>query len=165
MGLIGSIAGGALGAAGSIFGGISASKAMRRVKKNLQTQKEANQNWYDRRYNEDATQRADAQRILTQTEESIRNRNRQAAGAQAVMGGTDESTAAAKAANAQALADATSQIAAGAENRKDQIEQTYQQRDSQINEALNNLEINKAQAISQAVQGVAKAGAGIAGAF
>lgn len=165
MGLIGSIAGGALGAAGSIFGGISASKAMKRVKKNLQAQKEANQNWYDRRYNEDATQRADAQRILTQTEESIRNRNRQAAGAQAVMGGTDESTAAAKAANAQALADATSQIAAGAENRKDQIEQTYQQRDSQINEALNNLEVNKAQAISQAVQGVAKAGAGIAGAF
>lgn len=165
MGLIGSIAGGALGAAGSIFGGISASKAMRRVKKNLQAQKEANQNWYDRRYNEDATQRADAQRILTLTEESIRNRNRQAAGAQAVMGGTDESTAAAKAANAQALADATSQIAAGAENRKDQIEQTYQQRDSQINEALNNLEMNKAQAISQAVQGVAKAGAGIAGAF
>lgn len=165
MGLIGSIAGGALGAAGSIFGGISASKAMRRVKKNLQAQKEANQNWYDRRYNEDATQRADAQRILTQTEESIRNRNRQAAGAQAVMGGTDESTAAAKAANAQALADSTSQIAVNAENRKDQIEQTYQQRDSQINEALNNLEINKAQAISQAVQGVAKAGAGIAGAF
>lgn len=165
MGLIGSIAGGALGAAGSIFGGISASKAMRRVKKNLQAQKEANQNWYDRRYNEDATQRADAQRILTQTEESIRNRNRQAAGSQAVMGGTDESTAAAKAANAQALADATSQIAVNAENRKDQIEQTYQQRDSQINEALNNLEINKAQAISQAVQGVAKAGAGIAGAF
>lgn len=165
MGLIGSIAGGALGAAGSIFGGISASKAMRRVKKNLQAQKEANQNWYDRRYNEDATQRADAQRILTQTEESIRNRNRQAAGAQAVMGGTGESTAAAKAANAQALADATSQIAVNAENRKDQIEQTYQQRDSQINEALNNLEINKAQAISQAVQGVAKAGAGIAGAF
>lgn len=166
MGLIGSsIAGGALGAAGSIFGGISASKAMRRVKKNLQAQKEANQNWYDRRYNEDATQRADAQRILTQTEESIRNRNRQAAGAQAVMGGTDESTAAAKAANAQALADATSQIAVNAENRKDQIEQTYQQRDSQINEALNNFEINKAQAISQAVQGVAKAGAGIAGAF
>lgn len=165
MGLIGSIAGGALGAAGCIFGGISASKAMRRVKKNLQAQKEANQNWYDRRYNEDATQRADAQRILTQTEDSIRIRNRQAAGAQAVMGGTDESTAAAKAANAQALADATSQIAVNAENRKDQIEQTYQQRDSQINEALNNLEINKAQAISQAVQGVAKAGAGIAGAF
>lgn len=165
MGLFGSIAGGALGAVGSIFGGISASRAMKKVKKNLQAQQQANKDWYNRRYNEDATQRADAQRILTKTEESIRNRNRQAAGAQAVMGGTEESVAAAKAANNQALADATSQIAVNAEARKDQIEQTYQQRDAQINDALNNLEINKAQAISSAVQGVAQAGAGIAGAF
>lgn len=157
MGLIGSIAGGALGAAGSIFGGISASKAMRRVKKNLQAQKEANQNWYDRRYNEDATQRADAQRILTQTEESIRNRNRQAAGAQAVMGGTDESTAAAKAANNQALADATSQIAVNADARKDQIEQTYRAKDDEYVNQLNQIEQGKAQAIAGAVQGVASA--------
>ena len=89
MGLIGA----AVGAAGSIFGGISASKAMKRMKKNVEAQRKANQDWYDRRYNEDATQRADAQRILTQTELSIKNRNQQAAGAQAVMGGTDESTA------------------------------------------------------------------------
>lgn len=163
--MIGSLVGAGLSAVGSIFGGISASKAMKKVKKNLQQQKQANQDWYDRRYNEDATQRADAQRILTKTEESIRNRNRQAAGAQAVMGGTEESVAAAKAANNQALADATSQIAVNAEARKEQIEQTYQQKDAQISDALNNLEINKAQAISSAVQGVAQAGAGMAGAF
>ena len=163
--MIGSLIGAGLSAVGSIFGGISASKAMKKVKNNLEDQKQANQDWYDRRYNEDATQRADAQRILTKTEESIKNRNRQAAGAQAVMGGTEESVAAAKAANNQALADATSQIAVNAEARKDQIEQTYQQKDAQINDALNNLEINKAQAISSAVQGVAQAGAGIAGAF
>lgn len=163
--MIESLVGAGLSAVGSIFGGISASKAMKKVKKNLQQQKQANQDWYDRRYNEDATQRADAQRILTKTEESIRNRNRQAAGAQAVMGGTEESVAAAKAANNQALADATSQIAVNAEARKDQIEQTYQQRDAQINDALNNLEIKKSEAISSAVQGVTQAGAGIAGAF
>ena len=149
--MIGSLVGAGLSAVGSIFGGISASKAMKKVKKNLQAQKQANQDWYDRRYNEDATQRADAQRILTKTEESIKNRNRQAAGAQAVMGGTEESVAAAKAANNQALADATSQIAVNAEARKDQIEQTYQQKDAQINDALNNLEINKAQAISSEI--------------
>lgn len=163
--MTGSLIGAGLQAVGSIFGGISASKAMKEVKKNLQAQKQVNQDWYDRRYNEDATQRADAQRILTKTEESIRNRNRQAAGAQAVMGGTEESVAAAKAANNQALADATSQIAVNAEARKDQIEQTYQQRDAQINDALNNLEIKKSEAISSAVQGVTQAGAGIAGAF
>lgn len=165
MGILGSAIGGALGIGASIFGGISASKAMKKVKRNIEGQMKENQNWYDRRYNEDATQRADAQRILTKTEESIRNRNRQAAGAQAVMGGTEESVAAAKAANNQALADATSQIAVNAEARKDQIEQTYQQRDAQIDDALNNLEIKKSEAISSAVQGVAQAGAGIAGAF
>lgn len=93
---LGSVLGGALGIGGSIFGGISASKAMKKVKKNLETQQSENQDWYDRRYNEDATQRADAQRILTMINESIRQRNQQAAGAQAVMGGTEESVAAAK---------------------------------------------------------------------
>lgn len=163
--MIGSIVGGAMSAVGSIFGGISASKAMKKVKKNLESQKQANQDWYDRRYNEDATQRADAQRILTQTEQSIKNRNRQAAGAQAVMGGTDESVAATKAANNEAMADATSRIAVAADARKDQIEQQYQARDAQLQAQLNDLEINKANAISQAVQGVAQAGAGIASAF
>lgn len=153
MGLIGS----AIGAAGSIFGGISASKAMKRAKKNVEAQRKKNQDWYDRRYNEDATQRADAQRILTQTEESIKQRNKQAAGSAAVMGGTDESMAAAKAANNQALADATSQIAANAEARKDNIEATYMANDNAFVEQLNQLEQGKAQAIGQAVQGVANA--------
>lgn len=153
MGLIGS----AIGAAGSIFGGISASRAAKKAKKNIEEQRQKNQDWYDRRYNEDATQRADAQRILTQTEESIKQRNRQAAGSAAVMGGTDESVAAAKAANNQALADATAQIAANADARKDNIEATYMQNDNAYVEQLNQIEMNKAQAIGQAVQGVANA--------
>ena len=153
MGLIGS----AIGAVGSIFGGIKASKAMKKAKRNVEAQRQKNQDWYDRRYNEDATQRADAQRILTQTEESIKQRNKQAAGSAAVMGGTDESVAAAKAANNQALADATSQIAANAEARKDNIEATYMANDNAFVEQLNQLEQGKAQAIGQAVQGVANA--------
>lgn len=153
MGLIGS----AIGAAGSIFGGISASKAMKKVKRNIEAQRKKNQDWYDQRYNEDATQRADAQRILTQTEESIKQRNKSAAGSAAVMGGTDESVAAAKAANNQALADATSEIAANADQRKDNIEATYMQNDNAFVEQLNNVEQQKAQAISSAVQGVTSA--------
>lgn len=154
-----------MSAVGSIFGGLSASKAMKKVRNNLQERQQANEAWYNRRYNEDATQRADAQRILTRTEDTIRNRNRQAAATQAVMGGTEESVAAEKAAGNQVLADATAQIAANAEARKDQIEQNFQQRDAQLNDALNNVELNKAKAISSAVQGVAEAGAGIASAF
>ena len=162
---MGGIEGTVVAGLGKIAGDTAPKKEKKKAKKNNKQQSRRNEDVNDRRYNEDATQRADAQRILTKTEESIRNRNRQAAGAQAVMGGTEESVAAAKAANNQALADATSQIAVNAEARKDQIEQTYQQRDAQIDDALNNLEIKKSEAISSAVQGVAQAGAGIAGAF
>lgn len=165
MGILGSAIGGTLGIGASIFGGISASKAMKKVKRNIEGQMKDNQNWYDRRYNEDATQRADAQRILTMTNENIRQRNQQAAGAQAVMGGTEESVAAAKAANNQALADATSQIAVNGERRKDQIESQYLQTKADLNDKLNNLEQAKAQAVSQAVQGVAQAGSNMASVF
>ena len=151
------VIGSAIGAAGSIFGGIKASKAMKKAKRNVEAQRQKNQDWYDRRYNEDATQRADAQRILTQTEESIKRRNKQAAGSAAVMGSTDESVAAAKAANNQALADATSQIAADAEARKDNIEATYLQNDNALTEQLNAIEQGKTNAISGAVQGVTHA--------
>lgn len=165
MGIFGSAIGGALGIGGAIFGGISASKAMKRAKEMVEEQKKENQDWYNRRYNEDATQRADAQRILTITNDNIRQRNQAAAGAQAVMGGTEESVAAAKAANNQALADATSQIAVNGERRKDQIESQYLQTKSDLNQQLQNLEIGKANAVSQAVQGVASAGANMADLF
>ena len=159
--MIGSLIGGAVGAIGSIFGGIQASKAMKKVKKNYEGRKAENKAWYDRRYNEDATQRADAQRILTMTQDAIRNRNRDAAGVQAVTGGTEESVAATKAANAKALADAASQIAVAGDRRKDRIEEQYQQRDAALDDALNNMELNRAGQIATAVKGVADAGAGI----
>ena len=162
---IGSLIGGAAGAVGSIFGGIKASQAMKKVKKNLNAQREANQNWFDRRYNEDATQRADAQRILTMTAENIKNRNRQAAGMAAVGGATEESLAATKAANSQALAEAASQIATAGEARKDNIENTYLQRDASIQDSLNNLEMNKANAITQAAQGFAQSMGTLGSAF
>ena len=163
MGLFGSIAGGVLGAAGSIFGGVKASKAMKRMKRNLEEQKRENQAWFDRRYNENATQRADAQQAISLMREEMKKRSQAAAGAQAVMGGTEESVAAAKAANNQALADATAQIAVNGERRKDAVEQQYQQRDAQLDDALNNLEVGKAQAIGQAVQGVAQAAGNLMG--
>ena len=130
---------------------------MKKARERVEQQKEENQDWYDRRYNEDATQRADAQRILTLTEDNIKNRNRQAAGTQAVMGGTDESTAATKAANSAAQANAAATIATNAEQRKDAIEGQYKERDAQLENQLENMEINKANAIAQATQGVADA--------
>ena len=163
--MISDIVGGALSVAGAIAGGISASKAMKKVKNNLEQQREQNRNWYDRRYNEDETQRADAQAMLSRTEEAIRERNRAAAGAKAVMGGTDESVAAEKSANAKAQADATAQIAVAGANRKDSIEAQYMAKDEALQSQLNDMERQKAGAVTGAIQGVADTAGNIANSF
>lgn len=85
------------------------------------------QNWYDRNYNADTTQRADAQSLLNYTAEQIKKRNKAAAGTQAVMGGTEESVAAEKQANSSAMAETASSIAAAGASRKDNIDKTYLQ--------------------------------------
>lgn len=162
MGMIGGAIGAAGSLASSIIGGVSATKALKQVKQNIEAQRQKNEDWYNRRFNEDATQRADAQRILTMTQESIKQRNKAAAGSAAVMGGTEESVAAAKAANNQALADATSQIAASADARKDNIEASYMQNDAAFVDQLNAVEQEKAKAIAeaakQASEGMSKMG-------
>lgn len=150
MGLIGA----GLGAVGAIFGGIKASQAMRQAARTIDKQQRENEDWYNRRYNEDATQRADAQRVLSMTEERLKQRNKAAAGRAAVMGTTDEGVAAEKAANAQVMADAAGQVAAGAEARKDAIEQQYQARKNELDAQKMQLRQQQAQAISQATQGV-----------
>lgn len=153
MGMIGS----AVGAAASIAGGIASAATMKKVKQNIEEQQRKNEDWYNRRYNEDSTQRADAQSILNATLQSIKDRNAQAAGAQAVMGGTDESVAAEKAANNKALSDATAQIAAAGDQRKDAIESQYQARDAQLANQMNDYYKNQAQNIQQATSAMASA--------
>lgn len=151
-----------MAAAGSIFGGLRRSKAAKRARRETEAQRKRNQDWFDRRWNEDGTQRADAQRLLSLTEDSIRNRNRAAAGAQAVMGGTDESLAATKAANSKALSDAASAINAQADNRKDAIERQYREADEGYSEDLRDIENERAKSIGQATQGVIGAAGDIA---
>lgn len=160
--MLGGIIGGATGALGGIFGGISKNKMLKKQMAMIKEQKRENQDWYDRRYNEDATQRADAQAILTKTADMIKQRNRQSAGTQAVMGGTEESVAAAKEANAKALSDATSQIAVAGAQRKDQIEGQYRERKQQLDETLRMLEGQKQSAFDIASNAVGGAVNGFA---
>lgn len=158
MGIWGSAIGAGLSAIGSIFGGSAASKAMRNVKKNLNERIDSNRNWYDRRYNEDATQRADAQRILAKTEEMIKNRNRAAAGAAAVNGGTSEAAVAQMAMNNEAFADTASRISAEGDRRKDTIESQYLGREDALQSELRDVERQKAANVAAATQGVIEAG-------
>lgn len=148
---------------GAIFGGIQAAKAQKKIRQNIEKQRAKNQAWYDRRYNEDATQRADAQAALANTLEAVRQSNRAAAGAAAVGGGTEESVAAARAANAQAIADTNAKIALAGAARKDTIEQQYQANENSYVDAINKSLGAQATAISQAAQGAGDVGSQLMG--
>lgn len=160
--MIGALIGAGLGLASSIAGGIANRKARRKQEQMLAQQQRENQAWYDRRYNEDPTKRADTVRLLTQMQEQIKNRNRAAKGRQAVMGGTEDSTTAVKEANNKTLADTTSQIVAANEARKDAIEQQYQQNKRSIQGQQIQMEAEKSADTANVVAGVAGTAANIA---
>ena len=160
--MIGALIGAGLGLASSIAGGIANRKARKKQEQMLAQQQRDNQAWYDRKYNEDPTKRADTVRLLTQMQEQIKNRNRAAKGRQAVMGGTEDSTTAVKEANNKTLADTTSQIVAANEARKDNIEQQYQQNKRSIQGQQMQMEAEKAGDTANAVAGVAGTAANIA---
>lgn len=160
--MIGSLIGAGLGLVSSIAGGIANRKARRKQEQMLAQQQRENQAWYDRRYNEDPTKRADTVRLLTQMQEQIKNRNRAAKGRQAVMGGTEDSTTAVKEANNKTLADTTSQIVAANEARKDAIEQQYQRNKRSIQGQQMQMEAEKSADTDNVVAGVAGTAANIA---
>lgn len=160
--MIGAIAGAAVGIGSSIFGGIKSARAARKAKRRLEQSKRDNEAWYNRRYNEDATQRADAQRILRKTQDTIRERNRQAAATQAVTGGSEESVAATREANANALAETASAINANADARKDNIEQQYRARANELDDKLVGVDMQRSQNIANAASQAVKSAASIA---
>lgn len=116
----------------AIFGGISANKQKKKQLAAIKKARQENRNWYNRRYNEDATQRADAQRMLTRANDAIRKRTQAAYGRKAVVGGTDATLASTQQANAEAMGNAVSNIVTSAEARKDNIEAQYREREQQL---------------------------------
>lgn len=160
--MLGALIGAGLGLASSIAGGIANRKGRRKQEQMIAQQQRENQAWYDRKYNEDPTKRADTVRLLTQMQEQIKNRNKAAKGRQSVMGGTEDSTTAVKEANNKTLADTTSLIVAANESRKDNIEQQYMNRKNQLNNQQMGIDAEKAADTANAVAGVAGTAANIA---
>ena len=78
------------------------------------------------------------------------------------MGGSDESIAAEKAANANAVANVASQINAAAEQQKQSIEDRYMQRKNMLNDALMQLKGKKKSAWDIGADAIAGAASGAA---
>ena len=141
---------------GSILGGILGSKSAKKQRRMLEEEQKKNDAWYNRRYNEVGTERADAQAALTKMREMMKERSTSARGASVVAGGSTERDAVEKAAQTSALASAITEINANNEARKDAIEAQYQSRDSDLVSQKLAAEKQKAQAIAQAGAGLDK---------
>ena len=169
--MIGAAIAGAIGLGSAVLGGLASSKraeeAARIQREHNKRQQAENQSWYDRRYNEDPTQKADAQRILQVTSERLKERNKAAAGKAAVMGASEASVAAEKEANAKAMAEVAGDIAARGEARKDAVEERYLERKNGLDDAdaaqRSAEEMRRSENIAKAAQGVTAAAGAVAG--
>lgn len=158
----GAIAAAALGTAGSVAGGIMSASAARKQKKELDKQEAENMNWLNRRWGEDATQRADAQYMIEQTRAAARARNRAARGRQAVTGGTQAQVAATEQATNNMMADTAARIAAQGEGARRQAVDTYLARQQNLRAQRVGLQAQQAQNTATAVQGLGQSAAALA---
>jgi hypothetical protein len=122
-----------------------------------------NKAWYNRHYNEDATQRADAQRVLNMAMERIKANNRAAAGTDAVMGSDTQSKV--KEQSAQTVANIMADIAAKGADRKDQVDAQYEANRKSIKQQQIANKMQNAANIGAAGQGVAQAAIGAGQAY
>lgn len=160
-------------AVSAISAGIGAAASASNAKKNYKAQlarnkseRDANEAWFNRKYNEDATNTADAQLALRRVNDEIRKRTQSAMGRKNVIGGTDASMATQQQYNAEAMGNTLGDTIANAERRKDGIEAQYRNRDQELSEQRGNIESNyatqKSQNTAQAVSGMLSAAASAA---
>lgn len=162
--MIGAIIGAASGIAGSLIGGHSARQAMRKANAILDKQEKDNQNWFDRRYNENYTQTAEAQAALTKARDYATEIFNRSAGASKVAGATDEAVALAKAAGNNVISDTASSIASQGTARKDAIESQYLTTKNNIAGQRLGMLTGQAQSATQAANQAMSSGMGLVGA-
>jgi hypothetical protein len=143
---------------GAAMSAIAGARAYRRQMNNLRKQERENQNWYDRRYNENATERADSVALNEQAKQHFAERMAQHQGTAAVMGGTNAQLAAEKNAEAAGYANIQAQRQQMADTRKDTIENKFMTNKSNIQNQMLAMEQQRAQGIQQAASQMAQAG-------
>jgi hypothetical protein len=165
MGLIGGIIGGIGSAAAGIIGGRAARKAANRNARLLAEAEEDAKAWYDKEYNSNYLDRADARATLAATREMLADRYRAAEGSAAVTGATEESLARQKAAANEALSDVTSNLAQSAEAHKEAVRANYEAQQEAYRQEKTGVNNQKALATVQAAQGVAQSAQKLGDAF
>lgn len=161
--MIGAIVGAAASIGSAIAGGVASKKAKQKNQAILGQMRRDSQNWYDKEYNADFTQRADAQSALNRAREILTQKYKNAQGAAEVSGATDESVAMQKASANETLANITGSIAERADAYKEQVRNNYENQKTALNQAEMNINSGQAAGIAQAAGGLATAGSMFAG--
>lgn len=134
-----------LGAAGSAANFISQAEEARKRRRALDERERENEAWYTRKYNEVGTESATAQRALTAMRDAQQARMNRASGAAAVSGASSESVAAEKAAANKTIGDTASAITARDDARKERVENEYRREKRAIENARDNISLQKQQ--------------------
>lgn len=162
--MIGAIIGAAGSIASSLIGGAQAKRAAEKANKELADQRQKNEDWYQRRYNEDYTQSAEAQAAMTRARELAREQMAAARGTSAVMGGTEAGIAAQQQAANKMLSDTMSNIAQNATARKDAVESQYLQTENALSQQQQNVYNQQAANSTAAANAGMQAGMSLLGA-
>jgi len=154
---IASAIGAGAGLATSLFGGLFASSAAKEAEKKQRAMEAREQNWYNRRYNEDYIDTNAGQNLVRRAKEFARENWRKAQGAKAVGGGTDAATAMAKEAGNKMLGDTLANVAATDQANKSHVDDVHMKNQQNFMQMDMNREMQRAQNITNAAQGASNA--------
>ena len=158
-----SLIGGGISVLGSVAGAIGSAQQMKKARKDLADQRSKNQAWYDKEYNTDYTQRADAQAVLNRTKEMADANRRRARNMGVVAGATDEAVAMENEASNKMVSDTMGAINQSADAYKQNIQGQYRQAEQGLDNMEYNSHVQQAQQIAAAGAQAGQAGAGIVG--
>ena len=127
------------------MGFISQAKEARKRAEAIDKRALENEKWYNRKYYENNTQSAAANDAVTKMRNAMQERMNRASGAAAVSGASSESVAAEKAAANKAIGDTVSAIAARDDARKERVEDEYRREKRAIENARDNISLQKQQ--------------------
>lgn len=142
--------GAGVGVLSSILGGASASRAAKAAERRQRAMEAKEQAWYNRRYNEDASDTAVGQNLIRRAKDYAKEQWKKAAGAQAVAGGTDAATQMAKDAGNKMVGDTIANIAATDQERKANVDNIHMQNQQNFAQMDMQREMNRSQAITDA---------------
>lgn len=165
MGLLGGAVGAGISTLGSIIGGIGSSRQMKKARGVLDDQMLQNQQWFDKEYNQDYTQRADAQAMLNRVRQQADNQYKRAEQMAAVTGATDESLALQKAAANDMYAQTLTGLGEQASRFKEGVMNRFLDTRANLDQQKYNTYVQGAQQWQQMGANMAQAGASIGGLF